>query len=303
CCLGGTEPASRAGIVPEGDVIWDRDLQWHGPPESRKNVSGRSTDSDSFSGPAAPPAGGSTGGTGCVARRSRGLFTCQHASCSMAMDESNALMHIQLDRGRKFRTKRSTIRVYCLCAGSVLYSCTDPSLHPDCAHHMSIRRLLPVVLLLFHASTVAGQTPDRAALSTRIDSIVQAALRTGPPGTSVAVVQVTDTIVLKGYGLADVGNDVRVHDRSVFRIGSVTKQFTAAAIMRLVEQGRIRLDAPLAEYIPEYVGPGARVTIPQLLNHTAGIPSYPGLGPRFWDRSRLDLSHEQMLELFMTDSL
>src|SRR5690606_31492917 len=70
-----------------------------------------------------------------------------------------------------------------------------------------------------------------------------------------------------------------------------------------VEAGRIRLDATIGDYLPDYPEPGRRVTIHQLLNHTSGIPSYTGLGPEFWEKSRLDLTHEQMLELFAADSL
>ena len=63
-----------------------------------------------------------------------------------------------------------------------------------------------------------------------------------------------------------------------FRIASITKQFTAALVMRLVEEGHIRLDAPVREYIPEYPTPqGDLVTVHHLLNHTSGIPSYTNL--------------------------
>ncbi|HEX6308647.1 MAG TPA: serine hydrolase [Longimicrobiales bacterium] len=164
--------------------------------------------------------------------------------------------------------------------------------------------LTALFLLAAPAAPLASQTPDRAALTARIDSIVNAAIGArGAPGISIAVVRGADTIALEGYGLADVENEVPVTDRSVFRIGSVTKQFTAAAVMKLVDQGRIRLDAPLSEYLPDYPGPGARVTIHHLLNHTSGIPSYTGMGPDFWNRSRLDLTHEEMLDLFARDSL
>lgn len=151
---------------------------------------------------------------------------------------------------------------------------------------------------------LAAQTPSSAELRARIDSIVTASMGpAGAPGISIAVVRGSDTIALKGYGEADVENGVRVTDRSVFRIGSITKQFTSAAVMKLVEEGRVRLDAPLSEYLPDYAGPGRRVTVHQLLNHTSGIPSYTGLGERFWTRSRLDLTDEQMLEMFAGDSL
>jgi CubicO group peptidase (beta-lactamase class C family) len=174
-------------------------------------------------------------------------------------------------------------------------------------------RLLPACLVVASlagpasvpvAAPVAAQTPSTAELRARIDSIVTSMMGpTGAPGISIAVVRGSDTIALEGYGQADIENGVPVTDRSVFRIGSITKQFTAAAVMKLVEQGRVGLDAPLSEYLPDYAGPGRRVTVHQLLNHTSGIPSYTGLGERFWTRSRLDLTHEQMLELFAADSL
>ena len=154
-------------------------------------------------------------------------------------------------------------------------------------------------------SAAVAEAPARADLVAGIDSIVNAALAQpgSAPGLSVAVVQGGDTLVMKGYGLADVEHQMPVTDRTVFRIGSVTKQFTAAAVMKLVEEGKISLDATIADYLPDYPEPGRNVTIHQLLNHTSGIPSYTGMGERFWDRSRLDLTHEQMLELFASDSL
>ncbi|MBR9990487.1 MAG: beta-lactamase family protein [Gemmatimonadetes bacterium] len=166
-------------------------------------------------------------------------------------------------------------------------------------------RLIPFcILLAVSAAPLNAQAPSRTELVARIDSIVTAAMGpSGAPGLGVAVVRGGDTIVLRGYGLADVENGVAVTDRSVFRIGSITKQFTSAAVMKLVEEGRVRLDAPLSEYLPDYRGPGSSVTVHQLLNHTSGIPSYTGLGERFWSRSRLDLTHEEMLALFAADSL
>lgn len=168
------------------------------------------------------------------------------------------------------------------------------------------RRLAALLIVCAAAAPrcLHAQSAERSALVARIDSIVNATRTTDrTPGITIAVVRASDTIALKGYGLADVENNVPVSEHSVFRIGSVTKQFTSAAVMKLVEQGKIRLDATLADYLPDYTGPGRRVTIHQLLNHTSGIPSYTGLGQRFWDRSRLDLTHDQMFELFAGDSL
>ncbi|HEU5208017.1 MAG TPA: serine hydrolase domain-containing protein [Longimicrobiales bacterium] len=167
-----------------------------------------------------------------------------------------------------------------------------------------MRRPLLLPLFVLVAAPVAAQRPDDARIVAAVDSIVDAALREDlTPGMGIAVVRGGDTLVMKGYGLADVEHDVPVTDETVFRIGSLTKQFTSAAVMKLVEEGRIQLDATIDEYLPEYDGPGRDVTIHQLLNHTSGIPSYTGLGEEFWEKSRLDLTHEQMLEMFEDDPL
>lgn len=168
-----------------------------------------------------------------------------------------------------------------------------------------MRRLsFTVIALLVVALPAAAQQTATASLEATVDSLVSATLRADrTPGMSVAVIRGADTLVMKGYGLADVEHDVPVTDRTVFRIGSLTKQFTSAAIMKLVDEGRIRLDATIADYLPDYAGPGRTVTIHQLLNHTSGIPSYTSMGPEFWDKSRLDLTHDQILEFFESDSL
>ena len=102
----------------------------------------------------------------------------------------------------------------------------------------------------------------------------------------------------KGKRLANVELDVKASPSTVYRIGSLTKQFTAAAIMRLVETGKISLDDPIEKHLPDYPVGGRRITIRHLLTHTSGIKSYTGLGPKFWDDRRLDYSHEKLIALF-----
>ena len=115
---------------------------------------------------------------------------------------------------------------------------------------------------------------------------------------SISVVLKGDTLLMKGYGYADLENQVRATEHTVYRIGSITKQFTAAAIMKLVEQGKISLSDPLSKYLKKYPETGSAVTIHQLLNHTSGIPSFTSMGPAFWSKARLDLSHNQVLQIF-----
>jgi D-alanyl-D-alanine carboxypeptidase len=161
--------------------------------------------------------------------------------------------------------------------------------------------LLPT--LLFGALLVgcAAEPAERrdAALVAGIDSLVHLWLQVDPtPGISVAVVLRGDTIVIDGYGLADVEQGERVSDGTVFGVASVTKIFTAAAVMRLVDEGRLRLDASLVELLPEYAGPGGAATVHELLNHTSGIPSYTRRGSSYWQRAHEQLSADEVLALF-----
>jgi CubicO group peptidase (beta-lactamase class C family) len=91
---------------------------------------------------------------------------------------------------------------------------------------------------------------------------------------SVGVVRGKDTLVLKAYGSADLELDVPTPERAIYEIGSVTKQFTSASILLLVEQGKLSLDDELTKYLPDYPTQGNTVTIRRLLDHTSGIVGY-----------------------------
>lgn len=151
------------------------------------------------------------------------------------------------------------------------------------------------------SATPAVTDPDVAAFT---DSVAAAALRNGPvAGLSIAVLRGSDTLVFKGYGYADLENDVAAAANTVYRLGSLTKQFTAAAILKLVQRGKLALDDPLTRFLPDYPMHGDTITIRELLNHTSGIPNYTDLGDKFWSKSRLDLSHQQLLYLFENEPL
>ena len=107
----------------------------------------------------------------------------------------------------------------------------------------------------------------------------------GAPGMSVAVVRGGQVVFAKGYGSADLENDVAMTPEHVFRIGSVTKPFTATMVMQLVNEGKLRLDQPVREVLPELPEGWAAVTVRQLLDHTSGIKSCTGL-PNFGELSR-----------------
>ena len=157
---------------------------------------------------------------------------------------------------------------------------------------------------LAHAQPARGAQVPRDVIARATDSLANAALKSGPVAAlSIAVVRGRDTVVMKGYGLADMENDVPATAQTVFRIGSVTKQFTSAAIMRLVEQGKVSLDDDVTKYVPNAPVQGQKVLVRHLLNHTSGIPSYTDVGPAFGRRMRLDLSPDSLLAIVRTDSL
>jgi CubicO group peptidase (beta-lactamase class C family) len=152
------------------------------------------------------------------------------------------------------------------------------------------------------ATPVARRSSDgaaeRAALATRLDSVTAAWLAEGTsPGVSVAVVRGRDTLLLKGYGVADRASSTPVTPATVFRIGSVTKQFTAALVMQLVEQRKVALDDSIAAHLAGLPAAWRGVTVRQLLNHTSGIPSYTDLGPSWRARWAEDMTPDTLAAL------
>lgn len=148
-------------------------------------------------------------------------------------------------------------------------------------------------------STVrAGQPAPPGNLVARIDAIVEAPIKEGKvAGTSVAVVHKGQTIVAKGYGKADLEWDIPAPPDATYEIGSVTKQFTAAAMLLLRDEGKLSLDDDLTKYLPSYPTQGHRIELKRLLNHTSGIKGYTEM-QEFGDFMRLDKPKDSLVTLF-----
>lgn len=140
--------------------------------------------------------------------------------------------------------------------------------------------------------------PDRAALLARIDSLANAPIaRRQAAGLSLGVIRGHDTLVLKAYGKGDLELDTPTPDRAVYEIGSITKQFTASAILQLVERGKMSLDDPLTKYLPAYPTQGHTITIRRLMDHTSGIKGYTEM-PSFWAMAARKLPRDSLVALF-----
>jgi CubicO group peptidase (beta-lactamase class C family) len=111
----------------------------------------------------------------------------------------------------------------------------------------------------------------------------------------VAVARGDHLVVDEGVGMANLEWKAPADAATEMRIGSITKQFTAAAIMKLHEQGKIGLDDSLAKFLPDFDTEGHTVTIRQLLTHTSGIPNYTAQPGFFAKEAPLDLTDEQLL--------
>jgi len=107
-----------------------------------------------------------------------------------------------------------------------------------------------------------------------IDAIMNAEVKADGPGAAVAVVKDGSVVHRAAYGLANLEWQIPLQPDTIFRLASVTKQFTAVAIMMLAEQGKLSVDDPLTKFLPDYPTSGHHITVHHLLTHTSGIFSY-----------------------------
>ncbi|MCH7784639.1 MAG: beta-lactamase family protein [Bacteroidetes bacterium] len=128
-----------------------------------------------------------------------------------------------------------------------------------------------ILFLLFSYSICSfGQIKESQA----IDSIFTEWNKTNVPGCALGIMKEGKLIYAKGYGMANMEYDIPNSASSVFRIGSTSKQFTAACIVLLAEQEKLNLDNTLNQYFPDFPEYAKRITIRNLLNHTSGIRDY-----------------------------
>ena len=122
---------------------------------------------------------------------------------------------------------------------------------------------------------VAAVCPAQQGVS-RMEQIVQFYVSQKQFMGTVLVARGSDVLLSKGYGLANLEWDIPDSPSTKFRLGSVTKQFTAASILLLEERGKLKTDDPVKKYLSDAPPAWDKVTLFHLLTHTSGIPSFTG---------------------------
>jgi len=169
---------------------------------------------------------------------------------------------------------------------------------------MRLRACLFIACLILPRLSFTQET-NSVALASRIDKIMQARQGSGDFNGTVLVARRGKIVYEHAFGPANrewnIANDLRTK----FEIGSMTKQFTAMLVLQLVNEGKLRLDGRVSEYLPYYRPDiGQRVTISELLSHTSGIPNFIN-APGFLDgpASRAHYGVEEFVQKYCSDDL
>lgn len=135
------------------------------------------------------------------------------------------------------------------------------------------------------------------ALAAKIDAVMSAVYKAGQPGAAIIVRKNGQTLFRKGYGLAHLELGVPVAPDMVFRLGSITKQFTAVSVLLLAQEGKLGLQDEITKFLPDYPTQGRKITIEHLLTHTSGIQSYTDMAEwlPLW---RKDFTVKELIDLF-----
>jgi CubicO group peptidase (beta-lactamase class C family) len=143
---------------------------------------------------------------------------------------------------------------------------------------------------------LAQPAPDAATVQREAQALLDRLPATGP-GVAVLVARGDAVLFRAARGMASIELGVPLTPENSFRIGSVTKQFAAAALLQRVDAGALSLADPLAKFLPDFPN-AANITVAQLLNHTSGVKSYTGI-PGYMDGPiRQDLSTTELVAVF-----
>jgi D-alanyl-D-alanine carboxypeptidase len=168
--------------------------------------------------------------------------------------------------------------------------------------------VLAVLLGFFGLLAAAAPGAARAAgavepeVVARMEALLSGVFKPYAPGAAVLVSKNGQPVLRKGYGLANFELGVPIRPEMVFRLGSMTKQFTAVAILLLVHEGKLALDDEITRFLPDYPTHGQRITVENLLTHTSGIQSYTDM-PSWLPLWRKDFTVQELIDLFKNEPM
>ncbi|WP_461790425.1 serine hydrolase [Pedobacter sp.] len=165
-----------------------------------------------------------------------------------------------------------------------------------------MKTLFRLLLCLFFSAAFQIPSYGQPELKT-YDSLLSTIFPKDGPGGTVLISKAGKVLFNKAYGKANLELNVPMRTEHVFRLGSITKQFTAVCILKLLEEGKLSLEDELIKFIPDYPLNGKKITIANLLTHTSGIKNYTALSTFNENLKRQDRSPKELIDLFKDQPL
>jgi CubicO group peptidase (beta-lactamase class C family) len=151
-------------------------------------------------------------------------------------------------------------------------------------------------ILILIPTLSLGQSKQDKELVKQIDKSINDNYKNFAPGCAILIAKKGEIIIEKGYGIANLELNVAMKSEMVFRIGSITKQFTAISILQLVDKGKIALTDSIQKFIKDFHFKGKTITIENLLTHTSGIKGYEQIDAKIPNAMRFDFSPKNILD-------
>lgn len=164
---------------------------------------------------------------------------------------------------------------------------------------LRMKKIIGIFILLISVNSSFGQSKIE-----QLDELINLYTEYGQFNGSVLVAENGEVIYKKGFGLANMEWNIPNQSDTKHRLGSITKQFTSMLIMQLVEQGKLKLNVPISEYLPDYPKSNADIiSIHHLLTHSSGMPNFTAFPEFFKENSRDPYTPEELVTVFADSTL
>ena len=166
---------------------------------------------------------------------------------------------------------------------------------------MHLARAIVLSVFAFTPLTLVAQAPPDATM--QVDALMERWRSTETPGCAVGVARGGVTLLERAYGMADLERGVVAGPETIYEAGSVSKQFTAAAVVLLAQRGQLSLEDDIRDYVPELPDYGVTITIRHMMNHTSGLRDWGSVaGIAGWGRSVRTHTHDHVVDILSRQS-